>query len=234
MQVINYLRDALDGQLMFQRIVNRERGVRLDLRMVDFGAGEDLFPHEVGFFQALAPVAELVMHLAFKVSGFVVVYEGGAGRAGVLRGVVGGQFADFKFDQRQRLFRGLGVDGCDRRHRIAAIADAAARQRILVHRDRQNAVGMRAVVAGDDADHALQGERLGDVEPYDFSVADRAAENPADKRIAVIEVSGILGASRDLLDAVDQRDTAPAGKVEILRIHGVVPAAILTDSIIFM
>ena len=68
--------------------------------------------------------------------------------------VIAGQFAHFELDQVERALRGRRIDRSDGRDRLAAIAHLVARQRILVLRDRQHAVGVLAVFAGDDCDHA--------------------------------------------------------------------------------
>ncbi len=112
-----------------------------------------------------------------------------------------------EFDQRQRALGRLRVDRGHRRDRLAAIAHAAARQRIFVHGDRQHAVSVRTIVAGDDRDHAVERSRLGDVEPDDIRVADRAAKDAADQRIGMIEIGRVAGLAGDLVDAVDERNT---------------------------
>ena len=233
MQVIDHLRDALDGKVLFHRIVCCERRVRLDLRVVDFRADDAFFAYEIGIGQALAPVSEFVMYFPFEIAGLVVVQERRAGRAGILGCEIGRQFARLEFDQCQRLLGSSCIHRRHRGHRLAAIADAAARQGIFVHGDRQNPVGVRAVVAGNDANNALQGTRLGYVKPHNVAMTDRAVKESPDKCVAVFEVRGVLGASGNLLNSVDQRDSASPGEIFILGAHDVVPAAILTDSMIF-
>src|SRR3972149_10956510 len=96
---------------------------------------------------------------------------------------------------------------CTSRTRSAAALPA--RERILVHRPRQHAVGLRAVLADDDRDHALEALRPRHVEPQDLPMTDRAAEDPPDQRVAVIEVGRIARAPGDLVDAVRQPHARP-------------------------
>ena len=182
--------------------------MRLDLRMVDFGAADLLLAHEIGRGKARAHVAERVMDFALEIARLVVVQQHGARRARRRRRVIGGQLLHLEFDQVERALGGLRVDRGHRGDRLAAIAHAPARERIFVHGDRQHAVSVRAVVAGHHREHAVERARLADVEPDDLAVADRAAEDAADQRVGMVEIGGIAGAAGDLLDAVDQRNAA--------------------------
>ena len=101
------------------------------------------------------------MNVAFDIAGLVVVQQHGVRRARRFRRIIGGQLLHLEFDQSERPLGRLRVDRGHRRHRLAAIAHAAARQRIFVHGDRQHAVGVRTVVAGDDRDHAVERAGLG-------------------------------------------------------------------------
>jgi hypothetical protein len=94
---------------------------------------------------------------------------------------------------------------------------------------------VRAIVASHDRKDSLKRARLGNIQPNDFSVADRAAENASDQSVGMVEIGGIAGASGDLFNAIDQRNAAArelAGCDRIGR-HDVASAAALTDSMIF-
>ena len=112
------------------------------------------------------------MDVAFEIAGLVVVQQHGTRRARGLGRIIGGQFLHFEFDQPERALGGLSVNGRHCRDRFAAIAHAAARQRIFVHGDRQHAVSVRTVVAGDHRDHAVERARLGYVQSNDVAVTD--------------------------------------------------------------
>ena len=155
-QVIADLRHRLHREAAGRRIEFGKTRVRLDLRVVDLGAAEPLLAHQIGRGQTLADVAELVVDVAFDIAGLVVVQKHGVRRACRFRRVISGQFLDLELDQTECPFGRLGVDGGDRRHRLAPVAHAATGQRIFVHGDRQHAVSVRAVVAGDDRDDAIE------------------------------------------------------------------------------
>ena len=151
------------------------------------------------------------MHVALDIAGLVVVQQHGVRRARRFGRIIGGQFLHLEFDQAERALGRLRVDRRHRRDRLAAIAHAAARQRIFVHGDRQHAVSVRAVVAGDDRDHAVERARLGDVEPDDVGVAYRAAKDASDQRVGVVEIGRVARLAGDFLDAVDERHARTLG-----------------------
>ena len=156
MQVIADLRHGLHGEAAGQRIEFGKTCVRLDLCVVDLGATECLLTHQIGFGESLVDIAELMMDFAFDVAGFVVVQKHGIRRARSIRRVIGGKFLQLQVDQANGPLGGLCVDRGHRRDRLAAIADAAARQRIFIHGDGEHAVGVRAIIAGNDRDDALE------------------------------------------------------------------------------
>ena len=130
------------------------------------------------------------------------------------------------------------VSASMRRHcrdRLAAVAHPLARQRILVHGNRQDTVGVRAIVAGHDGYHAVERARLRDVEPDDLAVAYRAAQNAADQRVGMIEVRSVACAAGDLVDAVDQRHARARDSAvdDWIGGHEAASAAACTDSMIF-
>ena len=154
-QIVADLRHRLHGEAAGCRIEFSQTRVRLDLRVVDLGAIEPFLAHQIGVGEALADVAELMMDVAFEIARLVVVQQHGVRRARCFGRIIGRQLLHLEIDQRQRPLGRLRIDRRDRRDRLAAIAHAAARQRIFVHGDRQHAVSMRTVVAGDDRDHAV-------------------------------------------------------------------------------
>ena len=210
--------------------------MRLDLRVVDLGAAESALRAPDRLRQNLAATSPNAWWTSrSRLPGLSSCSSTAPGARASAGRVIGRQLLDFEFDQRERPLGGLLVDRRHRRDRLAAIAHAPARQRIFVHGDRQHAVGVRAVVAGDDRHHALERARLGHVEPNDVAVADRAAQDAPDQRVGVVEVGGVAGAAGDLVDAVDQRHAAARELAVGDRVggHVRVSAAALTDSMIF-
>jgi hypothetical protein len=131
-----------------------ERRVGLDHRLVDLGVAEATLAHQRRAGEAGVDVAEHLLDPAFEVAGLVVVQQRRAARARGVRVEIRGQRLEVERDRVERRARGRSVDGGDRRHRLAAVAHAAARQRELVLRDRDHAVRDRAIVARHDRMHA--------------------------------------------------------------------------------
>ena len=142
-QVVADLRHGLHRETAGQRIEFGKTGVRLDLRVVDLGATELFLAHQIGCGKTFVDIAELMMDFAFDVAGLVVVQKHGVRRARGIGRVIGGKLLHFQFDQAKRPLGRLRVDRRHRRDRLAAIAYAAARQRIFVHGDGEHAVGVR-------------------------------------------------------------------------------------------
>ena len=234
-QVIADLRHGLHRETVGGRIVFGERRMRLDLRMIDLGAAEALLAHQIGGSKTLADVAELIVNVAFDVAGLVVVQQDGVRHTGRVRCVISGQFLDLELDQSERPFGRLGVDRGHRRHGLAAIAHAAARHRIFVHGDRQHAVGVRAIVAGDDGDDAVERARLGDVEPEYVGVAHRTAEDASGQRVGMVEIRRVAGLAGNFFNAVDEWNARPFCRARLIgsRRHDADSAAACTDSMIF-
>jgi hypothetical protein len=96
---------------------------------------------------------------------------------------------------------------------------------------------MAAILPGDDRDDARQRARPGNIDAQDATVAHGAAEDAPDECVGVIEIRGIARAPGHLLDAVDERDAAPADRRLLVavpvRAHGGDSAAARTDSMIF-
>ena len=234
MQVVRHLGDALHGEAAGEQIVFGERRMQLDLRVVDLRAVDIDLAHEIGFGEATRHVAERVVHLPFEIARLGVVDEDCARRKRGFRRVVGRQLPHLELDQIERALGGVRVDRRHRRNRLAAVAHLVARERIFVHRDRQHAIGVRAVRAGDDGDDAVKRARLRHVEPENLAMADRTAEDAADKRVGMVEIGRVARLAGDLLDAVDERN-APPQSLELRRnvVHRAASAAVCTDSTIF-
>jgi hypothetical protein len=217
--VEGHLRDRMEHEFVAAGHPFGDGGVGLHLRVVDLGAGKGGGAHQVGRFQPGLGVAEDVMHLALDVALLVVVEKDGIGCAGLGGGEMGGQGVDLDLDQLQRAGGGGGIDGGDGRNGLAAIADAVARHRVFVHRDRQDAEGMPAIGAGDDGQHARQRRGRPGVDAAEHAMRDGAAQDARDGR-ALGQVGGEAGAAGDLLDPVDERRAATGGAGGCLRRAG--------------
>ena len=192
----------------------------------------------------LAYIAELVVDFAFDVARLVVVKPDRVGSERRLRIEHGGQRFEVELDQIERRARGRFVHRGDRRDRFAAIANALARQRKLVLRDRDHAVRHVAVVAGDDRANARNRSRRARFDAADPRMRERAAQDRADQRAVTPglrrQIRGVKRAAGHLLDPVDQRlshaDRGRCGMAQRLvprRVHGLDLAAACTDSTIF-
>ena len=240
-QVVGHLRDRVQRELLALGVPLRNGGIELDLAVRDLGAVEFALHHEVGRGKASVDVAEILLDAALDVAGLVVVQPHGilgARRFGV---EVGRQRLDLDLDRGQRRLGGVDIVGGDGEQRLAAVAHAVARQRPLVLRDRDHAVGGREVLPGDDRAHAGDGERARGVDAADDAVRDRAAADAADQRAGEGQVGGVARAPADLLDAVDERPTLAdrmrrrrgiVRQVDLLEFHGLASAAVCTDSTI--
>jgi hypothetical protein len=149
------------------------------------------------------------------------------------------QRLEIELDRGERGLRRRGVVGGDGGQRLAAIADAIAGERKLVLRDRDHAVGNRAVVARDHRAHAGHRARSRRVDAPDPRVRDRAPQDRADERAARREVGRVARGAGHLLDAVDERlphaDRLRRRQALRFRVHRPPPAAAAacTASMIF-
>ena len=205
MQVVGHLRHRVHGELPGLRVPLRERGVELDLAVRELGALVVALEHQVGGRQARIDVAEVLLDRALDVARPVVVQQHGALGARRVGIEVGRQRVDLDHHRRQRSLGRALVVGGHRVERLAAVAHAAARERPLVLRDRDHAVGRGEVLAGDDGAHARQRQRGRGVDAADDAVRDGAAPDAADERAGAGQVGGVARAAADLLDAIDQR-----------------------------
>ncbi len=234
--VVGHHAHGVQGEVVARGVVAGHRRVRLHLGVGHLGRVVGLLADQVGGGEALRGVAELVVHLTLDVAGLVVVKQRGAWGAR-LGGVLDDrQFAHVQADQLEGLLGGLFVHRRDGGHRLAEIAHLAARQRELVLRDRQDAVGNVAIFAGDDRHHAGQPARFRDVNLEQLGMGHRAAQDLADQRLGrERQVGRVAGAAGDLLDAVDQWQSL-ADALERFCGHAVSPSvaqAACTDSMIF-
>lgn len=209
--------------------------MRLDLRVIDLGAAETFLTHQIGSGKTLADIAELVMNVTFNVAGLVIVQKHGVRRARRFGRIIGGQLLRLEFDQCESPLGRLLIDRGHRRHRLAAIAHAATGEGIFVHGDREYAVGVRAVVAGHNCDHAIQRPGLAYIEPDDVGMAERAAEDASNESVAVVKIRRIAGLAGHLFDAVNERNARTFREVCLIRScrHDVNSAAACTNSMIF-
>ena len=162
--VIRHLGRGMHGDAVAHRVVIGDRGVHLHLHLADFRAIIDALAHQIGIGERVLDIAEFEEHVAFEIAGLLLVQLDGIGRHRGLRGVIAGQFAHRHLDATDRLARGGVIDRSHRRHRLAAIADTIARQRMFAAGDRQHAEGLVAIGAGDDRLHAWNFQRLGDID----------------------------------------------------------------------
>jgi len=228
----------MHGHAVAQRVVFGDGRVHLHLVLANFGAVVAAFAHQVGLREALLGAAQLEQHVALDIAGLLLVQCDRAGRLRGLRRVVGRQFAYLELDAAQRFARAGVVDRGDRRHRLAAITHALARQWIFAARDRQHAERLVAVGAGDDGAHAGNFKRLGYIDFDDLAVRIGAAIDAPRQHSGLQNVGGIFGAAGYFLRAVDHRHVA----ADIVRrdhfVHGDTPcalraAAYCTASMIF-
>ncbi len=203
-QVVGHLRRRLAGEAAALGLPGRERSVELDLAVRDLGVVEGLLAHQVRGREARVDVAESLVDLALDVPGLLLVQQHRAFDPRIARAEICRQGLDVEDDRRQRGFGARAVDRRDRGHRFASIADALARDRPFVLRDRNHAIRRGEVLAGDDGAYAGKRTRARRVDAADHAVCDRAAQDHADQHLAGGQVGRVAGAAGHLLDAVDQ------------------------------
>ena len=235
--VVGHLRDRVEREPAALGVPVGHRRVRLHHRVVDLRVVERVLAHEVRLREPAVHVAEGLLDRALEVARLAFVQRHGALCASRLRVEIRGQRLEVELDRREGRLRRRGVVGGDGGHRLAAIAHAIARERVLVLRDRDHAVGDRAVLAGDDRPHARHRARARRVDAADARVRDRAPQDRADERAARREVRRVAGGAGHLLDAVDER-LAHAHRLRRrralrFRVHRAPPAAACTASMIF-
>jgi hypothetical protein len=212
--------------------------VHFHLVLADLGAVVAALAHQIGCGKALLDTAELEQHVALEIAGLVLMQRDRIRRQRGLGSVISRQFAHLELNAAQGLARGGVVDGGDGRHRLAAIAHAVVRQRMLAACDRQHAESLVAVGAGDDSLHARKLERLGNIDFDDFAVRIGAAVDAPGQLAGLDDVGSVFGAAGDFFRPVDHRHIA----ADVVRrndlVHGDTPcalsvAAYCTASMIF-
>ena len=176
--VIRHLRRSMHGDAVAHRVVVGDRRVHLHLVLADLGAIIGALAHQVGAGKGGRDVAQLEQHVALDIVRAIIVDGDSARRQRFGGGVVGGQLAHFQLDPPQRLFRRRIVDRSDRGDRLAAIADAVARQGMLGARDRQHAECLIAIGAGDDRLHAGKFRGFRNIDVEDFGMRIGTAKDP--------------------------------------------------------
>jgi hypothetical protein len=199
--------------------------VHLHLVLAHLGAVKAALAHQRRLGEARLDLAQLEEDVALDIALTMGMELDGAGRRRLARGEIGGQLLHLQLDELHRLGRGRIVDRRHRRDRLAAIAHALARQRMLGARDRQHAESLVAIGAGDDGDDSGQRRRCRDIDLEDLGVGIGAAKDAARQRAGLDEIGGVFGAARNLLRPVDHRHIAAdrAGGRDLA--HGVAPAA---------
>ncbi len=206
--VVGHLRGSVHGEAVAYRVVVGDRRVHLHLVLAHLGAIVGGLAHQVSRRERLRDIAELEIDLALEVAGLLLVQLHGIGRHGVGRPEIGRQLLHPHPDEADGLVgRGL-VDRRNCRNRLALVTHLAARQRILVARDRQHAERFVAIGAGDDGQDARQLQRRGDIDVQDLGMRIGAAVDAPCQRARRNEIGSVLGAAGDLLRPVHHGDVA--------------------------
>ena len=221
MHVIRHLGGSMHGDAFAHRVVVGDRGVHFHLILADFGAVIGAFAHEIGRRQGRSNVAQLEQHFTLDIARAIIVNGDRVRRQRCRGGMIGGQFAHLQLDPPQRLLcRGV-VDCRDGGDRLAAVAYALARQRMLATGDRQHAKGLVAIGAGDDRLHAGKRCRLRNIDLKNFGVRIRAAKDPPGQHSRRDQIGGVFGAAGHFFRAVDHRHIV----ADIMRRHDLVHGA---------
>ena len=216
--VIRHLGRGMHGDAVAHHVVVGDRGVHLHLVLAHLGAIVGAFADQIGRRKGRFDIAELEQNVALEILRLAVVNGDGVRRHRFVRRVIGRKLAHLQLDAPQRFLRGRIVDRGDGGDRLAAIAHAIARQRMLAAGDRQHAKSLVAIGAGDDGFHARQLRRLGDIDVENLGVRIGTAENSPGQHSRRDEIGGVLGAAGDLLRAVDHRHVV----ADVMRRHDLV------------
>ena len=203
--VIRHLGRGADDQLAAAGVVFGLGGVGLALDLADLVELVGFLAHQIGGGEPGNGVAELEIDLALDIAGPFLVQLDRVPGARRLGGEIGRQILVFDLDEIQRALRRRDVDRRHRRHRLAAIAHAVAGERVFVHRDRQHAEGVGAVLAGDHGVDAWQRLGRGCVDADDPGMRDRAPQDPPGQLVPGDEVGGVERLAGNLFRPVDQR-----------------------------
>ncbi len=218
--VVRHLRGRMHRHAITLDVVVGKRGVHLHLVLAHLGAIVGALAHEIGGGKAFFDIAELEQNVALDILRAVVVDVDRARRHRLAGRVIGGQFADFQLDAPHRFARRGVIDGGDGGDRLAAIAHAVARQRMLAARDGQHAKRLVAIGAGDDRLDAGKLQRLGDIDFENVAVRIRTAINAAGKCARHDQIGRVFRAPGHFFRPVDHRHVAADGVRRHDLVHG--------------
>ena len=209
MQIVRILRARPKRELAVA-VARGERGVLLHRHMGVALEEEHVLEYVVRLRQRLLDIAELERLVAMDVARLAIVVNA---RLRMRQSFLGRgnrrQRLIFHFDQFQRLGCRLFVfrDHC--RHRIADIAHALGRERVLVLRHRHDAVGNGKIAPGQHQLHARMAFSARDVDRFDSSVRMRRAQQLRVEHARQREVVGVAQLARHLGAAVDAAPRMP-------------------------
>ena len=168
-------------------------------------AREGVFDDHVGVGEGLGDVAALEIQVHGDVVRLVVVHQ----RRAVFHRFFGvehaGQRLPIDFDQIDRFFGDIGIDGRHRRDFFADVAGLADGENILV--GKECAPGpLDRVFGGDDGAHAGKFFRLAGVDVANARVRVGAAQNFADQHAGQINIGDEFGVAGDFVEALDALD----------------------------
>ena len=144
----------------------------------------------------------------------VLVNEVGLGLHRLFGIEVGGQRLVLDVDQLQRALGDFLADRRDASHVVADVANLFHRQRRLIVTNRQNAVLVRRICAGDNGDHAFQRLRARGINALDACMRIGRVQNLAHQHAGQAEVVSVLAGAGGFAGGVDHRDGfADNGKV---------------------
>ncbi len=245
MQVVRVLRARLEQDLAVA-LDRRHRGLLLHRQVGVALVEEHVLEDVVGPGERLLDVAELVSLVAVDVAPLAVVVDArlGVGETFLGRGD-GRERPVLDLDQVEGLGRGLLVHRDHRGHRVADVAHALARERMLVLGHRHDAVRDREIGAGEHQVHAAVRLRTRGVDRFHHRVRVRRAQQLRVQHARENEVVGEelladrLGAAVDaaarLADGVKRSAVKARLPARLLgRVHGrasrMMRAASSTDS----
>ncbi len=178
-RAMNIVRDLGGGpQRELALAVHRgNRGVLLDRQVGVALVEENVVEHVIGFRERFPDVAKLIGLKAMDVAPLSVALDTRfLGRERFLGIGDRLQRPVFDLDQVERFESGLLVAGDYRRDRVADVANALRRERILILGHRKNAEGDGKILAGQHEMHAGAALSAGDVDRFDDRVRQRRAQ----------------------------------------------------------